>query len=368
MTNMKTRHVRAMTARITVCARCAGPALLVALALVFAPQQARAGAAFSNAAAGTAAMDFLNLGVGARAMAMGGAYTGVAEDASACYWNPAGLIQISKFSATFMRANYVADITYQYAAYAQRLSPYSVIGVSALMTDIGSIDHSDINGTTNGQFNPRDQAYSLTYSRAILELSDKDHDVAIGVSGRYISSKIMETADAYGVDVGVMGFYFAEMPYRLGVVVQNLGRGPKFDTEYNSLPLKVRMGGSLSPFRNFLASSDVVFPKGGQYYFTLGSELLVTPSENAKVRLRAGLNSQQIKITGGTSGLSLGAGVAFQLFNIDYAYVSMGELGYTHRFSLSFDFPFWKPVFERKEKTVFMDIQDSSSASQLLGQ
>ncbi|MDD2772834.1 MAG: PorV/PorQ family protein [Elusimicrobiales bacterium] len=343
----------------------AGGVMLAALLLVFQPAKADAGAAFSDAAAGTAAMDFLNLGVGARAMAMGGAYTAIAEDASACYWNPAGLVQINKFSATFMRANYVGDITYQYAAYAQRLNPYSVIGVSAMLTDIGSIDRTDTVGNRTGEFNPRDQAYSLTYSRAIVELSDKDHDVAIGVSGRYINSKIVDSADAYGFDVGMMGFYFAEIPYRLGVVVQNLGRGPKFDTEYNSLPLKARFGGSLSPFHNFLVSSDVVFPKGGQYYFTLGSELGIAPPSGGRVSLRAGLNSQQLKITGGTSGLSLGAGVSFQLFNIDLAYVSMGELGNALRFSLSFDFPLWEPVFQRKDKTVFADMQQFTSMQQL---
>ena len=35
--------------------------------------------------------EFLKLGVGARALGMGGAFAGLADDASAAYWNPAGL-------------------------------------------------------------------------------------------------------------------------------------------------------------------------------------------------------------------------------------------------------------------------------------
>ena len=336
---------------------------LTALAALSGWSSAQAGSSFNSDAVGTTAMDFLNLGIGAKAMAMGGAYTAVAEDASACYWNPAGLTQINKFSATFMRANYVADINYQYAAYAQRISPYSVIGISAITTDIGSIDQTNIDGIQTGTFNPRDQAYSISYSHAILELSDKDHDFAMGVTGRYMTSQIVETASAYSMDLGIMGFYYTEIPYRLGMVVQNLGRGPKFDQETDALPLKLRFGGALSPFHNFMVSSDIVFPKGNQYYFTLGSELALIPYESAKLSLRAGLNSQQMKITGGTSGISLGAGIGLQFFNINYAYVAMGELGYTHRFELTFDFPFWQPVFERKEKTIFPNFQEFDSSN-----
>ncbi|MBU2531062.1 MAG: UPF0164 family protein [Elusimicrobia bacterium] len=65
---------------------------------------------FNKKAIGTTSADFLNLPIGARAAAMGGAYTAISEDASAIYWNPAGLVQISKLSVIFMRTAYVADI------------------------------------------------------------------------------------------------------------------------------------------------------------------------------------------------------------------------------------------------------------------
>ena len=43
---------------------------------------------------GTTAANYLKIGVGARATAMGGAFTAIADDATALYWNPAGLSQI----------------------------------------------------------------------------------------------------------------------------------------------------------------------------------------------------------------------------------------------------------------------------------
>lgn len=329
---------------------------LALLALETAP--VKAGASFSSDAVGTVGSDFLNLGAGAKAMAMGGAYTAVAEDASAAYWNPAGLVQINQMSATFMRATYLEDITYQYAAYAHRLSPYSVIGVSMLATDIGKIEQTDTMNNSLGSFTPRDQAYALTYSRAILELSDRDHDVAIGVSAKYVTSKIVDRGYGYAVDLGLMTFNFTKIPYRLGFAVQNLGRGQKFDQNYDSLPLKIKVGGALSPFRNFLLASDIVFPKQNKFYFCLGTEVWAEPSDKSRISIRAGYNSQMSRIQGGLSGISFGAGVGLQYFTVDYAYVPMGELGSTHRFSLNFDFPFWSPVFQRKDPTVFTNVEE----------
>jgi hypothetical protein len=337
--------------------------VLAAAAVISCAGSANAGAAFSSSAVGTTAMDFLNLGMGAKAMAMGGAYTAVAEDASACYWNPAGLAQINKFSAIAMQANYVDDISYQYFAYAQRINPYSVVGVSGITTNIGSINQTDIDGNQTGTFTPKDQAYSLSYSEAILELSGTNHDVSMGVTGRYISSQIVDTAKAYAVDVGLMGFYYTEIPYRLGMVVQNLGQGPKFDQETDALPLNIKFGGAVSPFHNFTVSGDLVLPKGDSMYGTLGGEFSIIPYENARLSLRAGLNTQQMNISGGTSGISMGIGIGLQYFSINYAYVPMGELGYANRFELTFDFPFWQPVFERKEKTIFPNFQEFNSTN-----
>ena len=121
-----------------------------ALALLcLIPGESRAAISLSvrRSAAGTTGADFLNLPIGARAAAMGGAYSAISDEASAVYWNPAGLVQIPKLSAVFMRSQYVADISYQYAAYAHRLSYNSVLAGSVFLTDIGAIDRMDMDGS-----------------------------------------------------------------------------------------------------------------------------------------------------------------------------------------------------------------------------
>ncbi len=307
--------------------------------------------AFTKKAVGTTGSDFLNLGVGARALGMAGAYSSIAEGASAVYWNPAGLVQISKLSASFMRADYVADINYQYAAYAHRLGPSSVVAGSILMTDIGRIDRTDMDNTKLGTFSPKDEAYTISYSRAILELSDRERDVSMGVSAKYIKSRIVNSATGAGVDLGVMTYYFTTIPYRISFVLQNLGQGLKFDTHRESLPFVARFGGSLSPFRNLLLATDVVLPKGNSPYMLFGAEFTTEPAERSRISARFGCNTG--RISGGLGGITMGMGIGLHFFTIDYAFIPMGELGSTHRISLTFDFPHRNPVFQRRDRSIF---------------
>ncbi|NLO90770.1 MAG: PorV/PorQ family protein [Elusimicrobia bacterium] len=328
--------------------------LLLCMVLLSSCAMTAGAASFSSQAAGTTGSDFLNLGVGARPLGMGGAYTAVAEGAEAAYWNPAGLAQVQKMAGTFMRANYVEGITYNYFSYAYRFNQTTVMSASAMMTDIGDIKRTDINGNWNNDyFRPKDAAYYLSYCYSVVDLSDKDHDVAIGVSGKYISSKIVNSATAYGLDIGVMTFHFAKIPYRLGFTVQNLGKGTKYDQDTDPMPLNIKTGGAVSLTDHLLFALDANFPKSADPYATIGAEVEMFSDRNMGVAMRGGYNTQQARIQDGAAGLAFGAGIAFGTFRFDYSFGNMGELGNVHRFSINFDLPTWKPVFKRADRTIF---------------
>ena len=70
---------------------------------------------------GTSSAELLKLGVGARAVAMGEAFSAAADDATALYWNAAGLTRVSAQSATFMHAPYVDGSFFNYAVYGRKL-------------------------------------------------------------------------------------------------------------------------------------------------------------------------------------------------------------------------------------------------------
>ena len=346
--------------------RRSGPCLLAAVFCLLslaclAPGEAGAAEKnrfFSATAVGTTGADFLNLPIGARASAMGSAYSAIADEASAVYWNPAGLVQIPKLSAVFMRSQYVADISYQYAAYAHRMSYNSVIAGSVFLTDIGAIDQMDMDGNNLGTFSPRDQVYTLSYSLAILEFSNKDMDVSMGVSVKYIRSTIVESAQAYAGDMGIMTYNFTNIPYRLGVTMTNLGQGMRYDVDSSPLPLTFKMAGAVNPFRNMLFSMDMVLPKGNRPNFLFGTELSTEPNELTRLSARAGLNAQRIR--DGLSAFTVGAGATLHFFTLDYAFVPMGELGATHKISITFDFPFRSLVFNRRDRSIFTKMKNIS--------
>ena len=73
---------------------------------------------------------FLRMGVGARALGMGGAFTGIADDPSAAYWNPAGLGQIHNFQLEFMNVNLPFDRTFNYFSAILPLKRFMTFGVS----------------------------------------------------------------------------------------------------------------------------------------------------------------------------------------------------------------------------------------------
>jgi len=98
--------------------------LILALLMVFIVLPADAKDDISGSSAGeflkvgAAGSQFLKIGVGARASGMAGAYTAVANDLTALYWNPAGLADIKEMSAEFHYTQWFAGFTHSYAALA----------------------------------------------------------------------------------------------------------------------------------------------------------------------------------------------------------------------------------------------------------
>src|ERR1044072_1674572 len=78
--------------------------------------------------------EFLNIGVGARALGMSNAYITSVNDVTAGYWNPAGLNRIgNQHQVALMHSEYFAGIAkYDYGAFATRLDSSSVLGVSLI--------------------------------------------------------------------------------------------------------------------------------------------------------------------------------------------------------------------------------------------
>ncbi len=287
-------------------------ALLSAAALPCAAQQGRAGGD---------AFDFLFLDEGARPTAMGGAYTALATDANALYYNPAGLGRIAQHEATFMHNQYFGGVNHEYVGLATRQG----FGTNLNYVGYGQIDRTTIsspNGTL-GTFGANDLAVGLGYGHNFYDT------LSLGVGAKYISENIDKVAaDGYAFDAGLL-YPIAVIPrLTLGIVGQNLGPSVRFSQNQERMPTNVRAGlayGMTIGDTENTISADIMKERSQGYLFAVGAETIY----NKTIALRAGFNLRN------TAGLGITAGLGWNVgaFSIDYAIVPYGDLGLTNSIS-----------------------------------
>jgi hypothetical protein len=138
--------------------------------------------------AGTAAAQFLKIGVGGRAVGMGETFIAVANDASALYWNPAGMAQFEDNQLILSHVDWPVDIKHEFVGYVHHLSSINAIGVSFTslhMEDMEETTEFAPTGTGNF-FTFRDIAIGLSYAR---RMTDK---FSFGTTVKYIEETLAE--------------------------------------------------------------------------------------------------------------------------------------------------------------------------------
>jgi hypothetical protein len=295
---------------------------------------------FASGGAGTAAADFLEQGVGARAIAMGGAYSAVANDATALYWNAADLVGIQKRSLVLMHSQYLASTFYDYASYGQKLPSGGAFGLGFQYLNAGSISQTDANFNTIGSFSPYDLAVSAGYADTLKDVTDAPflNGYAFGVAAKYVRSAILQAAQTGAVDLGVLSpFYFADR-FRFALTAQNLGGTLHFEQGSESLPVILKAGSVVEITGNWIASADVGAPRDDAPYVAVGTEYVFPIKDQWTVAGRLGYNSETMPGIAGVTGASAGVGLGYKSLDVDYAVVPYGGLGLTNTVSVGFKF------------------------------
>ncbi|MDE2293534.1 MAG: hypothetical protein KGL53_15745 [Elusimicrobia bacterium] len=337
--------------------------LALALLLAAAP----AGAVWDDT--GGAAMQFLRLGTGARALGMGEAYGPVVSGPESVYWNPAGLARVPAPELTYSHSEMLSFLHHEHAAFAWPLwGGGAGVGVTFFHQDgLPLITNSN---QRVGDFTPHSEAVSLAWGRSFSVGEDNpaldrgyfrelwsrngawqplgdDPEMWTGsldggAALKFVSDTIYDkSAWALALDAGVQ-FHPVDMPQAsLSAVLRNLGTRPRYVNESESLPLEGSLGGAYrfgdGPVR-FLPALEAAFPAQGKPYGKLGVEYSMPVQDVWRVALRAGYKSLTAPDLGPLSGLSGGVGLAVGGLSVDLAFQPMAVLGEVFRGSISWRF------------------------------
>ncbi len=267
-------------------------------------------------------MDFLNFSIGGKAVAMGEAFVGLADDTSSIFWNPAGLPSIKNMQFMVMHNIWLMDSMYDFAGGVIRLGK-GTLGIAGYYYSLPDIEIVNNNGEVIDTAKINDIAGSLSYAMTI------NPKLNIGANVKFVQSTIYtKSATGFAADVG--GIYKISDTMALGIVARNLGPTVTYDVLPQNLPMTIIAGGLIKlAFGNSKISvtADYVSPIEGNSEVNIGADYPL----NAMSSVRAGYHLGKEKRT-----YSLGLGLNIGTLSIDYAFVPYENITSTHRISLSY--------------------------------
>ncbi|MDD5772725.1 MAG: PorV/PorQ family protein [bacterium] len=275
---------------------------------------------------------FLKSGQSVRALGMGKAFTAIADDASASYWNPAGLAQLNKNEFMFMYSkpfSLVSGIQNENIAFAL---PFSFdYNYENLKAAVGfNIIYSAVDGIkgyteqalpTGEEFSNRDMAYLLSCGvNGLIQNTD------LGITFKIISQKIYTYSDyGFGADIGSLYHW---QNFRFGLVLQDVLQAKiKLKDTSDIIPVKLKTGIAYSIPDIFTVSMGLDLIRNRDLKEHFGIEYTIAKL----VSLRGGYTTD-------TNEITAGLGFKKEAYEINYAFARHEELENSHRVSLSIRF------------------------------
>lgn len=319
---------------------------------------------WSQSKTASASLQFLGIGVGSKAIGMGGAFVATANDASALYWNPAGAARVQSSQAMFTHSKWIADIDFNWAGATINMGSAGTLGASFMYLDYGDMEVTNYNEQegTGEMFSAKDMCLGLSYA---YSLTDR---FSVGATVKYIREGIWNcSASGVAVDLGIM-FVSDLNNLRIGAAITNFGTDMQmtgkdllfqhdndqqhygnndqvmamYRTDYFPLPMAFKVGVGMEVLsledHKIDVDADINYPSDNSSSMNIGMEYKFMNF----LSLRGGYKS--IFLSNSEEGLCLGVGISQEIGRnldvvFDYSYQDFGKyLKNSQQFSVGIKF------------------------------
>ncbi|MEW6557916.1 MAG: PorV/PorQ family protein [Elusimicrobiota bacterium] len=273
---------------------------------------------------------FLLIAPGSRPNAMGEAFTAIADDNNAIYWNPAGISNLSKKEISFTHIKGIVYTNMEYLIYVRPVNKIKGTLGASIYYMYDSQARTNEQGEFEGDFNNNSLVGILSYGKKIVNVID------IGASLKYIRWKLdTKIAKGFAIDVGLLKQnLFSKL--NVGLSFQNIGLKMKFIEEKFSLPVVIKLGVGYKLLEdNLILALDTNHYVNDITGFNIGAEYVMKKMFFIRCGYKYFKDIVKLKHLG---GISLGVGFGVDGYSLDYAFVPYGELGDMHRISFIIKF------------------------------
>lgn len=306
---------------------------------------------------GTGGAQFLQIPVGAKAEAMAGAVVGYIDDASALFWNPAGIVKVKNVDAFFSYMDWFGMFDHSAAAVVFNLDDIGSLGASIIMFNTNEMEiTTEVEPNGTGRFfDAGDMAIAVSYARY---LTDR---FSVGLSVKYVNQRIWnETASGLAFDIGTQ-YKLDFQNLTIAMSMTNFGSDMKFDgpdldinyekseiyptritparlqTEDFPLPLHFQVGIAFDVFQadfvKMRGAIDATHPNDNSERVLFGTEFSFFDRFYVRGGYKLNFDDQTFAFGAGANVIVASSAIFF-----DYAYSVYDLLPGVHRISVNLNF------------------------------
>jgi hypothetical protein len=312
---------------------------------------------------------FLTFEPGGRANGMGRAYSAVADDAFAMWWNPGATAfnrqgQLALNHIPWLQGSGLNDMFYEYLGWNQYFEGIGNLNAHIVLLDAGTQEQTDSSGISQGSFHSFDIAGALGYSYEVIPAK-----LGVGTNFKLIYSYLAPPtgftdsegkAFSFGFDIGAKYLDLANVPgLDLALVLQNLGPDVTFvdQEQADPSPMTVRLGAAFEVFENplnslivsaeaskMLANEDPLFKRFVTGWEFMDETIFGVGAEYTYLQLIALRGGYFNDTVGKITGPSFGVGINYTFserykLSADFSMVPAGELtDFNKVFSIGFEY------------------------------